>query len=466
MKRINMLLGLVLLGSALPALSDVPPAETPQDYAYGMTLDTAASSSPWYRVTLPLAVYEQSVKPDLQDVRVFNQQGDVVPFSLNVQKPVQTSPQPVALRFFPLEASPIPAGNENQSDESVLLRSKNGVEVRLRGESVKTLGTSYLLALPEPGNTPLSIARLRLEWEKPAGNWQGSASVWLMRDLASTDAWDKLKDNVPLMALSSNGDTLKLDSIDMQGMRVGNDVRYLLLVLKEKSPRLTAVQAIPEQQAAGVEQIRLPGKGERVSDHEAIWRWTQPQPLSALQITLAEEGVLPVALAWRSSANSAWQPLAKEVIYRLDDKASDAIAIHGDRVEAIRMTSVNSRLPEVLPDVTGERDSYQLTFNAQGKAPYLLAWGNGAAQAASVSPDELIPQSVRSKYANEALPLAATNETLTLGGDARLSATSAAEQQNQWKTVLVWGALIAGVLLLAVMAWRAWREVKSDASPR
>ncbi|MBF4213129.1 DUF3999 family protein, partial [Pseudomonas donghuensis] len=40
--------------------------------------------------------------------------------------------------------------------------------------------------------------------------------------------------------------------------------------------------------------------------------------------------------------------------------------------------------------------------------------------------------------------------------------TSAAEQESRMKTLMVWGVLIAGVMVLAGMAWRIWREVKKD----
>ncbi len=112
--------------------------------------------------------------------------------------------------------------------------------------------------------------------------------------------------------------------------------------------------------------------------------------------------------------------------------------------------------------MTGQRVRYDLVFNAQGKGPYLLAWGNGAAKPASVETDMLIPTELRKTYDLAALPMADTLEPVPLGGEARLTATSAAEQESRMKTLMVWGVLIAGVMVLAGMAWRIWREVKKE----
>lgn len=69
----------------------------------------------------------------------------------------------------------------------------------------------------------------------------------------------------------------------------------------------------------------------------------------------------------------------------------------------------------------------------------MLAWGNRAAEKADVELDMLIPASLRKTQDVNDLPWAMTQQRVTLGGEARLTATSAAEQQSRWKTLLVWG---------------------------
>lgn len=98
MKWMKSVVCAALLAVAGPAFSEGAPVESPRDYAYGLSLDTSASS-PWYRVMLPLAVYQQSTSPDLRDVRVFNQSGEPVPFSLVTTTRPQPAPTTTALRL-------------------------------------------------------------------------------------------------------------------------------------------------------------------------------------------------------------------------------------------------------------------------------------------------------------------------------------------------------------------------------
>ena len=458
MKGIKIALLAVLFCSALPALAGEERAETPQDYAYGATLATS-SASPWYRLEVPDSVYRQSRWPDLRDVRVFNQQGDSLPLTLQTQMIPSSVPQPVALRLFPLDISPVSKEKES-GEETVVLRGKGGVEITLQGEAVKSFAQSWLLTLPEDQASSLSVSQLRLNWQTPAANWQGKLSVWSSQDL---DAWRSENEGVTLMDLSSGEDKLRINTIDLNLTMSAQGRRYLLLVAEsaQKSLALTQVDAIRQSTQPRPQQIELQGRADKVSDREVVWQWPQPQPFTSLKIDLNHEGVVPAELAWRASEKGEWQPLKKEVLYNLRQQRPDAIPLSGQPVQAIKMSVASANLLETLPEASGSREGQFIVFNAQGKAPYLLAWGNGAANAAAVPLDTLIPPALRKNDPVETLPWAKEQKEVTLGGEARLTATSAAEQESRWKTLMVWGVLILGVVVLAGMAWRIWREVKN-----
>lgn len=450
-----------LLALSGPALSDEGQTESPRDYAFGRSLDTSAPSQ-WYRVMLPLAVYAQSTSPDLHDVRVFNQSGEPVPFSLIAATRPQASVQSTALRLFPLDASPLAPASDAGDSDKILLRSRNGVEIVLEGQKAVAAGQHYLLTLPEQASGEMAVSQLQLLWDTPQSSWQGTASVYYSEDLKR---WYTLGEDMPLLDVASGQDRLKLDRIDTETVLSPDANRYLMVVLNAQSQgiTLTGVNAISAPAQADPEEINLEGEGEPLSASEAMWRWARPQPLRAVSISLNGDGVLPVEIAWRSSEKDAWHPLKKEVIYHLEGKTSGPVSLGGGLVQAVKITTLNARLPEYLPGVTGHRDRYDLVFNAQGKAPFVLAWGNGAAKPANVEPDMLIPAELRKTYDMANLPQADVVDDVALGGEARLTATSAADRESRMNTLLVWGVLIAGVILLAGMAWRIWREVQRKA---
>ncbi|MBE4853931.1 DUF3999 domain-containing protein [Enterobacter cloacae complex sp. P40RS] len=450
-----------LLALAGPAFCDEVQTESSRDYAFGLSLDTSVPSQ-WYRVMLPLAVYAQSTSPELQDVRVFNQSGEPVPFSLVAATRPQPSVQTTALRLFPLDASPLAPARGDEDRDKILLRSRNGVEIVLEGQKAAAAGQHYLLTLPEQATGEVALSQLQLLWNTPQTPWQGTASVYYSEDLKR---WYTLREDMPLLDVASGEDRLKLDRIDIDTVLSPDANRYLMVVLNAQSPgiTLTGVNAIGAPAQAAPETIDLEGKGEQLSTSEAQWRWARPQPLRAVSILLNGDGVLPVEIAWRSTETDKWHPLKKEVLYRLEGKTSPPVSLSGGLVQAVKITTLNARLPEYLPGVIGYRDRYDLVFNAQGKAPYLLAWGNGAAKPAGVEPDMLIPAALRKTYDMANLPQADLKDNVALGGEARLTATSAAERASRMNTLLVWGVLIAGVILLAGMAWRIWRETQRKA---
>ncbi|MBS1206727.1 MAG: hypothetical protein H6R25_3626 [Proteobacteria bacterium] len=438
------------------AISSEPLPDSPQDYAFGATLDLPQPAS-WYRVDLPLDVYTQSTWPDLRDVRVFNRDGERVPFTLETQSAATHAPAAIPLRVFPLDSSPIETGAQGQN--VVRLHSSSGVDIRIEGEPTEVVGQSYLLALPENMPETFTLTQLKLTWPESVAKWRSKVTLFFSADMRS---WTTLQENAPVMELASGNDRLKLDQINVNQSMSADGVRYLLMVFDTPNlpVTITQVTATLGSEPMPLAQVQIAGRGQRVSSTEAQYQWAQPQPLSSLSVKLAEGSVLPVEIALRSSASAGWQPLSKTVLWQRNEQTSAPIALPEGVVQAVRITTLDARLPGELPQMSGSRSRQSLLFNAQGKGPFMLAWGNRAAVPAAVTLDALIPEALRKQNDLAAIPAVQVAERMTPGGQDRLTATSPAERQEMWKTWLVWGVLLLGVVVLAWMALRIWREVK------
>lgn len=450
----------VLLSVAGAAFGGKGVQDGPQDYATGVVLDTPGTSQ-WYRVSLPQRVYQGTAWSDLRDVRIFNAQGERVPFALLAQDAQRETPETITLPFFPLDMSPLPLQKEEQRGvDALTLRSKTGVEVHIKSREIRMGGKSYLVTLPENSPEPLRLSRLHLNWGTPAESWQGRVSVYASHDLRE---WQSVEESVPLMDLISNNDRLKIDSINTSLTLSKAGDRYLLVIFDSqgRDRELSGIKATVKSIKPGPERILIEPRVSKVSGDIAMWHWDPPQPLNTLRVALDDEGVLPVALAWRSGEKEPWQPLTKTVLYRVEGKQSEDIPLSGQQVEGVKLTTIDAHLPKKLPALSGERDSYQLVFNRQGGGPFMLAWGNGAAQRADTGLDMLIPASLIQRGVGS-LPRAEIRQDVILGGEARLRATSVVGQQSRWETGLIWGVLIAGVGVLLAMTWRIWQEVKRD----
>ncbi len=449
-----------LISLSSPGFARDTTPETPQDYAWGRAL-TTTESSPWYRVDLPVEVYQQSVWPDLRDVRIFNHQGERVPFTLETLKETQPAPKSMALRIFPLSTSPVEKLDEQ--GQRIWLRSPDGYQIKLEGSRIQGVGQSYLLALPDDASGVFTVSQLKINWDKPATNWQGKATVYYSTDMQE---WGLLQDDVPVMDVASGNDRLTLNQININLAMTTDGPRYLLVVFNttQLPVTITGATVIENSDKDLAANVSLPAWGNRISTQEAQYQWSQPQPLSSIAVKLDEEGVLPVEIAWRPSAESEWRPLAKEVLWQLNGQVSDDIASPGELVQGIRLKAVNAHMPEAIPQVTGQRTGQRLLFNAQGTGPFILAWGNKAAGKEAVTLDNLIPAALRQQHSPDNLPEAVASDRVKLGGEARLSATSAAELRSQWQIWLVWAALVLGVLALLWMALRIWREVQKERS--
>lgn len=454
-----LLLGSLCLTAGAGANAN-PVAEKPQDFAYGMPLVTEGSE-PFYRIELPESVYVESAWPELRDVRVFNNQGLAVPFALTANITTQNESQTFPLRLFPMMGN----RSNKQEQEVISLKSVGGVEITLPIDSSMEMGKAYLLEVPQHESLYPHLTQLKLAWDRLPENWQTRVSVLYSDDLKE---WERAVYDVPLMDLASGTDRLLLDTIDLDNDYGYTRARYLLLVFSEAktAPELNiqSAQGIADSRRTEQQRIALPPNQKAISVSEAEYTWPNPQPLNNIRVQPAQDNtVLPLEIEYRSAANEAWWPLTKQVTYSVNGRSAEAIPLHDLLVQGIRLKGINQRWGDRLPEVTAERDRQSVIFNAQGSTPFLLAWGNKAAQPQAIPLDSLIPEALRHSFSVDMLPIAELQPQVTLGGVERLSALDASEETSLWKKGLLWLLLVVGAAVLALLALKLWKEVQQKA---
>lgn len=438
---------------------------TPQDFYQGVQLSTTASA-PFYRLPLPDRVYSETAWSDLRDVRVFNHTGQAVTFALSPVSSEKTERYELPLKVFPLQAT---ANKESEKgdDGKVVLKSADGIEVTLRsGAEQRAMGVTYLLKADgaQPPRAGEGFDQITLDWNKSAANWQAKVSVYGSRDLKN---WRPRATDAPLMDLLSGDDRLVLNHLDIDNNYSSRDDRYWLVVVNAEGqsalPTINKAQAVSVIKRSDAQTLDVPFGVETASKSEVVYQLKRPQPLSTLSVVPAQNNtVLPVSIEYRSTAEGEWRPLTRAAIYRLENadgyRISDPLPLNKTMVQGIRVKAVNGSWGDEPPEVKGARDRVEVIFNAQGNPPYLLTWGAKIAPSASVDIETLIPAAVMPERGIEELYMADTGPIVTLGGESRLTAESAAEASARWQTWLLWGLLVAGVAGLGLITLKLARE--------
>jgi len=101
-----------------------------------------------------------------------------------------------------------------------------------------------------------------------------------------------------------------------------------------------------------------------------------------------------------------------------------------------------------------------MVFVAGGKAPYTLAFGRDGVQSMQVQLNQVAPGFSSSELA--ALEQARTGESLQQGAHPG-GAGSGTQDGSNMRVLGLWALLLAGVAVLAMMAWKLSRQMKEDA---
>jgi len=437
---------LALVSAGAPILSMAGDL-SPQDFAYAIPITTSVPS-PAYRIKIPLDIYRSVAHEDLRDIRVFNARGEAVPYELQDAPPKPLSPSPgSSLPVFPLRA-----------DARVKLDGLQ-ISVQSQGAAVNVLAdqrspepapiTSYIV---DARDLTLPLSALQLNWPNDAADFSGSLRVESSEDLA---VWQLVKTDFPVLNLRADGTQLVQRRVEFPSTKA--KFWRLTWVGKPAPFALSSVTADPAVGPPEAERVRLtvPGSSHGQKRREYSFDLGARLPVSQVNIELPEpNGVAKLQVLSRARSADSWRQVIEANFFRVQSGGSErsndpiAIATNFDRYWLVRVTSPDSPMGERTPKLQASWTARELVFLARGSGPFVLAYGNGSAVAASTELNPFL-KGVSVQQAELGTPRSA-------GGPTRLQPGPLAVP---WKMLILWSTLGLGIALLGWIAYGLSREL-------
>ncbi|MEZ5558100.1 MAG: DUF3999 family protein [Pseudomonadales bacterium] len=428
--------------AALVCICAAVTSAAPADFARGRTL--LVGDAPVQRVDLPQDVYEWVVRADLGDLRVFNGAGEEVPYALRRPRPGRASGEWIDVPLFTL-----PAADPSSAAAAVDIElGSDGTVVAVRGAATPgTTRSDYLLDLSQVQDGDLELA---LTWVPAAANVVAHVRIDGSDDL---DVWHPVVASATLAALQTAGHEVVLNRVLLGS--TGHD--YLRLRQLDGAEPMVVSAARVRQQAAQTPWRQWKALAAEPVEGGYEFDAGGSFPVDRFAPALATPSyLLDCRVFSRARPTDRWLDLGNHVFYRAmvegNAVSSDpAVAQRtGDRYWRV----VPSDPAQPAPTLSVGWVPDELVFLKQGAAPFTLAYGQ-ADIAGRQWPVEELAKRLDGSADLADLPQASLGAPQMLGGPERLNAAARA---IDWRTLLLWGLLAAGVLLIGTLALRLARQ--------
>jgi uncharacterized protein DUF3999 len=422
---------------------------SPKDFAYGQ-LAIPARDAAAYRFSLPLTVYQNTYREDLGDLRVFNAEGVVVPFSLS--RPVTQSPihkTPTAVPLFPLHE-----GARILIDGVHLTINSAGSAVNLETQNGTTINAAARQYLLDARALDATLSVLQLSWSDAALEYIGRLNVEVSDDLA---AWRSLVAAAPIANLRANGQRLVENRVELPPTKA----KFWRLSWVGIAPSFELTSVLVEPAASLTEPNRasldVNGVADPKNPREYDFDLGGHPPVSRVNLLLPDpNSVFDVELSTRSTASALWRVVIHSGFYRLRtpdaEQQNSPLEVGPDTDRYWRARIIGAANPPQSPlRMHVEWIPNEVTFLGQGRAPFLLAYGNASANRAEADLSHL-PNTLESAPAT-------LGPTQVTGGATRLIAKPAPFPRMR---VALWSVLLLAVAVLGWMAYRIARDPKDN----
>lgn len=470
-KRVFSLLCLLPLIGMAPAWADAPASDKPDDYSHAMPLTVSGNQSV-VQLRLPKDVYLHARSTQLLDLRLFDSQGNKLPFSLQAPaERAQSSRRDLPVRLFPVRGTARPGKLDadievRRSADGSVLSVSTRTGTRAADSGPQAIDALVLDLGPEGQRARIDALRFRL----PAGVSSYNARV-LLEVSDDLKQWDTVGDSDLSWLTNERGEVLASDRMDFEP----RSFRYARLSWREGKPvqfaGISAESPLNTAVAPQMERLLIPPAPGRFPN-DVVYASSPAIPVQRIGLDLGEQNVvLPAQLGRyielpdrQGGKTSTWQfeQLAAATFYQLQQggkrRASGDIAITPVHVAqwVLRAEAPLDKAPALRLAWTPST----LVFLANGKPPYRLSFGRSNARDGSRALAQVAPgfdsAEIAALESAVAGPLQATAAVQADGPGAVEKAAAAART----RMLALWAALLAGVGVLAYMAWRLMKQMK------
>jgi len=428
----------------------------PDDFAYGLSL-TPETESAIYAFTLPESVYLHITRADLGDMRVFNRQGEPVPYLLRRPEISSQSVAPVMLPFFPIYADMGKKGGEfsfqlsSDGRGSILsIHANTGTQP---GENVK----AYII---DASATDRAISELEADWRNEGESFVTTVSVESGDDLTH---WRTLVNAATLARLQYGEHRLDQNRIVLPVRRA----KYLRISWSagRQGVELTKLKALFSPITSEPDRSEIAISGTAAKDRHYSYEFDLKGlfPADRINLILPQRNSLTQAvLKSRANSKEEWKIRHRGLFYNLivEDNALNNAPVSltpaiSDRYWRLE-TDDSGGMGSGIPLLKISWIPHNLVFLARGEAPFQLAYGSAKIKSPEASMDRLFDNIGKNQthLIKKAIP---GNET-EIGGADKLKPQ---EPPFPWKKFLLWAVLVVGVLILAWMAYFLYRQMNA-----
>jgi len=509
--------GALLAGAAI----DAGAAEGLQNFSCRTKIETDGKGA-WFQADIPITVRWQAKHFDLRDLRVFNADGEPLPFALTASSArlVQDRRETLA-RIFPLYATSIESEPDLTLDGGLRVRrdARGNVEIETlpgtRMPSPHKVNKVLRGWLIDASAADFPPKRLKLDWAASEQEGFFRFSIEASDDLEHWSYWGEGQ----LVRLLFDGQSISQREINLPGGKA----HYLRLLWEKPQAAPNVSGANLSGEVTHAENARLvwspPFAGDAVPGEEREYIWSFPLSFTPqrVRVVMEEDNVLapvvfygrdipaiaakpassgesfgedgPAARGLRlrdvlrnaryrpherikhSPPETPWQTLANGVLYRLP--ANQGVQVENElelpafpiNQLRLRIDRRGSGLGPGAPRIELAFRNMELTFLPRGNAPYWLTVGNADVEAADLPLTTLIPggieQAQRTGQLGRAriLESAPSDNVHTPPPNVSADPASASPPRQSGK-IIFWAILVAGVLLLGAMAFSLARSMK------